>query len=83
MSSRPTLEEEKRRDQVLRVLESCNVNDYESDVVDTLSRWLAQESKAAIQDKKSELASKGIPAEKVSKLILTSLGVESVDMNLG
>lgn len=73
--SRPTLEEEKRRDQVLKVLYDCGVTEYDSDVVDTLTKWLAQESKAATQDKKSELLSKGIQQEDVSRLILESIGI--------
>jgi len=73
--SRPTLEEEKRRDQVLKVLSECGVKDFEADVVDTLSKWLAQESKAATQDKKSELSSKGIQQEDVSRLVLESMGL--------
>lgn len=73
--SRPTLEEEKRRDQVLKALSDCDVLNYDADVIDTLSRWLAQESKAALQDKKSELTSGGVLLEDVPQLILESIGI--------
>jgi hypothetical protein len=73
--SRPTLEEEKRRELVLQSLADCGVKHFDSDVVDTLTRWLAQESKAAIQDKRSELSAKNISPENVSKLILESMGI--------
>ena len=75
--SRPTLEEEKRRELVLNSLRECDVTQYDPDVVDTLTRWIAQESKAANQDKRAELLSKDIAPDAVSKLILESLGVES------
>jgi len=73
---RPTLEEEKRRELVIQTLAQCAVSRFDSDVVDTLSRWIAQESKAAQQDKRSELLSRGVPVDAVSNLVLHSLGVE-------
>lgn len=75
--TRPTLEEEKRRDLVLRCLSDCGVEHYDADVIETLTRWIAQESKAAVQDKRSELVAKGLSPEQVSKLIVESLGLES------
>jgi methionine salvage enolase-phosphatase E1 len=68
------LEEEKRRELVLNALQSCGVSQYEEEVVEVLSRWIAQESKAAIQDKRAELISKGLSPEQVSSLILESSG---------
>ena len=79
--SRPTLEEEKRRELVLQSLRECGVTQYDADVVDTLTRWIAQESKAANQDKRAELLSKDISPDAVSKLILESLGVYSNSSN--
>ena len=77
--NRPTLEEEKRREQVHKALIECGVKDFEEGVVETLTRWIAQESKAANQDKRSELAAKGIQPEGVSRLILESLGMNPPD----
>lgn len=76
-STRPTLEEEKRRELVLRCLAECKVDNFDPAVVETLSRWIAQESKAAVQDKRAELVSKGLGPEAVSKLIVESLGFDS------
>jgi hypothetical protein len=76
-SSRPSLEEEKRRELVINALNRCGVTSCEDDVVETLSRWLAQESKAALQDKRAELATKGISSENVSLLILNSAGIDT------
>ena len=73
--SRPTLEEEKRRELVMQCLNECKVERFDPDVVDTLTRWLAQESKAAIQDKRGELSAKNISSDNVSKLILQSMGI--------
>jgi hypothetical protein len=74
---RPTLEEEKRRELVLQTLAACGVDKFDPDVIETLTRWLAQESKAAIQDKRSDLVSREIPTESVSELILASLGLSN------
>lgn len=76
-STRPTLEEEKRRELVLRCLAECQVTNYDPDVVETLTRWIAQESKAAVQEKRAELVAKGLGPESVSKLIIESLGFDS------
>jgi hypothetical protein len=73
-NTRFSLEEEKRRELVLNALQSCGVSQYEEGVVEVLSRWIAQESKAAIQDKRAELISKGLSPEQVSSLILESSG---------
>lgn len=73
--SKPTLEEEKRRELVIQCLSDCGVSKYDPDVVDTLSRWIAQESKSAIQDRKGELLAKGLSGDIVSQLILESTGV--------
>ena len=78
--SRPTLEEEKRRELVITCLRECGVENYQPDVIQTLSRWLAQESKAAIQDKRGELGAKGFPPETVSRLILESIGISQTDV---
>ena len=74
---RPSVEEERRRELVLQCLRDAGVNSFDSDVVDTLTRWIAQVSKGAVQDKRGELTSKGIPPENVSKLILESMGIDS------
>ena len=50
---------------------------YDADVVDTLVRWLAQESKAAVQDKRGELSGKGISPDGVSKLVIDCMGMNS------
>ena len=76
-STRPTIEEEKRRELVLQCLKDCAVTRFDPDVVDTLSRWLAQETKAAVQDKRGEFSSKGISPDNVSKLIIESVGLDS------
>ncbi len=76
VQGRPTLEEEKRRELVLQALRSCNVTHFEPEVVETLTRWLAQESKSANQDKRAELLSRDIPLDVISKLILESMGVK-------
>ncbi len=76
-ASRPTLEEEKRRELVLRCLTECKVQHYDPEVVETLTRWIAQESKGAVQDKRAELVSKGLGPEAVSKLIVESMGLDS------
>jgi hypothetical protein len=73
--TKPTLEEEKRKELVLQCLRECGVSKYDADVVDTLSRWIAQESKGASQDKRSELSAKGLTPDVVSKLILESTGI--------
>ena len=73
--SKPTLEEEKRRELVLQCLRENGVSNYDQDVVDTLSRWIAQESKSASQDRKGELAAKGFTPDVVSQLILDSTGI--------
>ena len=75
--SRPTLEEEKRRELVIGCLKECSVDSYDADVVDTLVRWLAQESKAAVQDKRGELSGKGISPDGVSKLVIDCMGMNS------
>ena len=75
--TRPSLEEEKRRELVQNALTSCGVTVYDEDVVETLTRWIGQESKAALQDKRAELATKGISTENVSLLILESAGIDS------
>ena len=75
--TRPSLEEEKRRELVLSVLNQCGVNAFEEEVVETLTRWVAQESKAALQDKRAELATKGISSENVSVLVLESAGIDT------
>ena len=72
----PTLEEAKRRELVLQSLASCRVQHYDPDVVDFLSRWIAQESKAAHQDKRSDLLSRDVPADALSNLVLRSLGID-------
>ena len=74
---RPTLEEEKRREIVVQTLNMCGVTHYDPDVVDTLSRWLAQEYKAAQQDKRAELLSRDVPPDAVSGLVLESLGIHA------
>jgi hypothetical protein len=79
VQGRPTLEEEKRRELVLQTLNMCGVADFEPEVVGVLTRWLAQESKSANQDKRAELLSRDIPPEAVSKLILESLGISGSD----
>ena len=76
-STRPSLEEEKRRELVQSALSQSGVTAYDDDVVETLTRWIAQESKAALQDKRAELATKGISSENVSLLILESAGIHS------
>ncbi len=73
--TRPSLEEEKRRELVLGTLQQCGVSAFDDDVVETLTRWIAQESKAALQDKRAELATKGISSENVSLMILESAGI--------
>jgi len=75
--TRASLEEERRRELVMLALNQAGVANYEECVVETLSRWIAQESKAAIQDKRAELISKGITPEQVSTLILESSGINS------
>jgi hypothetical protein len=75
-STRPSLEEEKRRELVLTTLTQCGVHSFDEEVVETLTRWIAQESKAALQDKRAELATKGISSENVSQLILESAGID-------
>jgi hypothetical protein len=73
--SRPTLEEEKRRELVTQALQECGVDRYDPDVVEVLTRWIAQESKAANQDKRAELMSKDLPSDVVGRLILESYGI--------
>lgn len=73
--SRPTLEEEKRRELVTQALQECGVDRYDPDVVEVLTRWIAQESKAANQDKRAELMSKDLPSDVVGRLILGSYGI--------
>ena len=79
---RPTLEEEKRKELVLQTLRASNVRSYDPDVVETLTRWIAQESKAANQDKRSELLSRDIPPDSVSRLILESMGIDAGSSNV-
>lgn len=74
-TSRPTLEEERRRELVLRCLKDCNVEQYEADVVDTLTRWIAQESKLSNSDMRSDLASSGVSADLIPQLIVKSLSL--------
>jgi hypothetical protein len=78
---RPSIEEERRRELVLQTLKDAGIGRYDPEVVDTLTRWIAQVSKGAVQDKRGELSSKGIPADNVSKLILESMGVDSSQIN--
>jgi hypothetical protein len=73
--SRPTLEEEKRRELVTQALQECGADRYDPDVVEVLTRWIAQESKAANQDKRAELMSKDLPSDVVGRLILGSYGI--------
>lgn len=78
--SRLTLEEEKRRELVIGCLKDCSVERYDADVVDTLVRWLAQESKAAVQDKRGELSGKGITPDGVSTLVIECMGINSPNL---
>jgi hypothetical protein len=71
---RHTLEEEKRRDMIVRTLRNSGVSDFEPEVVTTLSRWLIQESSTISQDKRPELLARGVSEESIPALLMTLVG---------